>query len=140
MYFKCCLSEVPKSGTGQFPSLNKNNGSRISHLFLSFWGYNYPVLSAKCCNLPKGLDTSRSFFPQRLVRHWDMLPREVVTAPSLSEFGQHSGTWWNSWSCPVQGQELNSVILTGPFQFRIYYDSKFTSRKSPAKHRYKCRS
>lgn len=129
-YFKLCLSEVPVSGTGQFPSLKKSNGSRIPHLFFSVWDYDYSVLSAKGCNLPKGLDISKSFFPQRPVGHWDMLPREVVTAPSLPEFGQHSqahggiigvvlcrASSWTRWS------------FRGPFQFRIFYDSKFTSGK-----------
>lgn len=48
---------------------------------------------------------------------------------SLTEFNKNldstlsKDTWCGSWGCPVQGQELNLVILVGPFQLRISYDS-----------------
>ena len=33
-----------------------------------------------------GLDVRRKFFTQRVVTHWDMLPKEVVDAPSMDTF------------------------------------------------------
>ena len=32
------------------------------------------------------LDIKKRFFTERVVTHWNMLPRKIVTAPSLSEF------------------------------------------------------
>ena len=45
------------------------------------------------------LDIRRKFFTQRMVKHWNKLPKEVVDAPSLEAFKARLdvalGTFWS---------------------------------------------
>ena len=57
------------------------------------------------CKLKKGrfrIDIRKEFFPMRVVKHWNRLPREAVAAPSLVVFktrldGALSNlVWWKT--------------------------------------------
>ena len=73
------------------------------------------------------LDIRRKFFTQRVVKHWNRLPKEVVFAPSLEAFQARldvalgSLVWWLATLHMAGGLKRDDHC--GPFQPRPFYDS-----------------
>jgi len=73
------------------------------------------------------LDIRRKFFTQRVVTHWNRLPKEAVDAPSLEAFKARLDVALGSLVCWLAtlhiavGFSLDE--LRGPFQPRPFYES-----------------
>jgi len=73
------------------------------------------------------LDMRRKFFTQRVVTHWNRLPKEAVDAPSLEAFKARLDVALGSLVCWLAtlhiagGLKLNDHC--GPFQPGPFYDS-----------------
>ena len=73
------------------------------------------------------LDIRRKFFTQRVVTHWNRLPKEAVDAPFLKAFKARldvalgSLVWWLATLHRAGGLKLDDHC--GPFQHRPFYDS-----------------
>ena len=70
-------------------------------------------------------DSRRKFFTQRVLKHWNRLPKEVVDAPSLEAFKARldvalgSLVWWLATLHIAGGLKLGDHC--GPFQPRPFY-------------------
>ena len=82
------------------------------------------------------MDIRRKFFTQRVVMHWNRLPKEAVDAPSLEAFKARldvalgSLVWWLATLHIAGGLKLDDHC--GPFQPRPFYDSMIPHHFSTA--------
>ena len=73
------------------------------------------------------MDIRRNFFTQRVVTHWNRLPKEVVDAPSLDalkatlDVALGSLVWWLA-TLHIAGR-LKLDDRCGSFQPRPFYDT-----------------
>ena len=73
------------------------------------------------------LDIRWKFFTQRVVMHWNRLPKEAVDAPSLEAFKTRldvalgSLVWWLATLHVAGGWSWMSIVVL--FQPRPFYDS-----------------
>ena len=73
------------------------------------------------------MDIRKKCFTQRVVTHWNRLPKEAVDATSLEAFEARldvalgSLVWWLATLHTAGGLKLNGHC--GPFQPRPFYDS-----------------
>ena len=78
------------------------------------------------------MDIWKKFFTQRLMTHWNGLPKEVVDAPSLVAFKARrdvalgSLVWWLATLHMAEGLKLDDHC--GPFQPKPFYDSMIVLR------------
>ena len=74
------------------------------------------------------MDIRKNFFTQRVVTHWNRLPKEAVDFPSVEAFKARLGValgslvWWSATLHIAEGLKLDDHC--GPFQPRPSYDSK----------------
>jgi len=69
----------------------------------------------------------KRFFTERVVDHCNRLPREAVTAPSLSQFKEcrdDAESYGLVLGSPARSMKLDSMILMGPFQLGIFCEIK----------------
>jgi len=75
LIFQCLKGAYSESGAGLF-SLLTGDRTRGNSL--------------KLCQVVKfRLDIRNHFFTERVVKHWNRLPREVIESPSLDVFKNH---------------------------------------------------
>lgn len=72
-----------------FRLLRRGSGEESAEIFSLGFSDRICRKSSKMCRGRFTLDIRKHFFPMRVVKHWNRLPREVVNVPILSGFKRH---------------------------------------------------
>ncbi|KAJ7403338.1 hypothetical protein BTVI_77709 [Pitangus sulphuratus] len=72
--------------TEVFNILMRGSGREGTDLFTLVTNDRIRGNGVKSCQGRSRLDIRNRFFTQRMIGHWNRLPRAVVTAPSVTEF------------------------------------------------------
>ena len=109
-------------------SMRSFNGTRLNDkcLLVFLWGIRENGFKPPLSQFR--LDIRRKFFTQRVVMHWNRLPKEAVDAPCLEAFRTRldvalgSLVWWLA-TLPIGGG-LKLDDHCGPFQPTPFYDNR----------------
>jgi len=69
--------------------LRRGSGKGGADLFSLVSSHKRHGNGSKLCQVGFRLDIRKQFFTERVVKHWNRVPREMVDAPSLAVFKRH---------------------------------------------------
>lgn len=106
-------------------SLTKYVQNSVSITASSLWcQWQYP---REWHGTASGEGIRKGFFPRALEQAPKGSGHDIKPTRAQETLGQHSQTNYLLWGASVWSQELDSMLVIGPFQLAIFYDSMDTS-------------